>query len=388
MSIARPMPSTPAGSIGWLLANVAEVVDLPHDMHRAIDLQHRSVGQFLAERNGGEGWDVYPQGSVRLGTVVRPLAGGESFDLDMVCRRNIDETSTTQKALKEEVGAALVDYIESHLSVPGAPRSCEPKRRCWELCYEAEFHMDVLPAVPDRDARSATAILLTDKELVRWLPSDPIAYATWFRGRMEAEFVQLRSAMALKLSKSIEQVPEWEVKTTLQQLVQVLKAHRDLHFIDNYEDRPPSILITTLAAYAYDGGSDLFEAILHVVDHMGEYIEKSLAGPRVASPVSDENFADKWVEYPLRERKFRTWMNKVARDLEEAAGLTSIPRAATRLGEGFGMDRIIKAAGMMGIETRELQQQRKLGVVGAAAALSTSAASTTIPKHGFYGITG
>jgi hypothetical protein len=205
---------------------------------------------------------------------------------------------------------------------------------------------------------------------------------------MEVEFLERRAAMALKLAKSIEQVPDWEVKTTLQQLVQVLKAHRDLHFADDFEDRPPSILITTLAAFAYDGGSDLFDATLHVVSHMGDFIDQSASGPRVCSPVSDENFADKWVDYPMREYKFRAWMKKVAQDLEEAAGMTQIPRAATRLGESWGMDRVIKAAGMMGIETREMQQSRKLGVVGAGAALSTAAAATTIPKHGFYGTTG
>lgn len=388
MSLTRPMPTTPAGSIAWLLANVAEIVDLPPDMYRVIDWQHRSVGQFLAERSGGDGWDVYPQGSVRLGTVVRPLAEGESFDLDMVCRRNIAKTSTTQVKLKDEVGDALFDYIELHNADPDAPQSCKPKRRCWELGYEAEFHMDVLPSVPDLDARSDTAILLTDKELKLWLPSDPIAYADWFRSRMEVEFLERRAAMALKLAKSIEQVPDWEVKTTLQQLVQVLKAHRDLHFADDFEDRPPSILITTLAAFAYDGGSDLFDATLHVVSHMGDFIDQSASGPRVCSPVSDENFADKWVDYPMREYKFRAWMKKVAQDLEEAAGMTQIPRAATRLGESWGMDRVIKAAGMMGIETREMQQSRKLGVVGAGAALSTAAAATTIPKHGFYGTTG
>ncbi len=101
--------------------------------------------------------------------------------------------------------------------------------------------MDVLPAIPDPDA-NPTGILLTDKKLTRWLTSDPIAYATWFRARMATEFLQRKAALATEMRKSIEQVPDWQVKTTLQQLVQVLKVHRDLHFLD---DRPPSILITS-----------------------------------------------------------------------------------------------------------------------------------------------
>jgi hypothetical protein len=189
------------------------------------------------------------------------------------------------------------------------------------------------------------------------------------------------------MRKSIEQVPDWQVKTTLQQLVQVLKVHRDLHFREDLDDRPPSILITTLAAYAYDGNSDLFDAILHVVAHMGDYIEPSTTGPRVTSPVSDENFADKWREYPQREQKFRTWLDKVTIDLEEAADTTGLRAVTARLGEGFGAERITKAAARMGIETRELRETGKLGVVGGAAALSTAASAPKIPRHQFYGST-
>jgi hypothetical protein len=379
------MPTTATGTIGWLLANVADIVDLPPDMYKAADEQYRLVGQFLADRSGGDGWDVYPQGSIRLGTVVRPFTADEGFDLDMVCRRDVQKASTTQGKLKEEVGQALAEYLQANKNVPGAPYSCTPSRRCWTLHYPVEFHMDVLPAIPDPDAAS-TGILLTDKKLTRWLPSDPVAYADWFRQRMATEFLQRKTALAAEMRKSIEQVPDWQVKTTLQQLVQVLKVHRDLHFLDDFEDRPPSILITTLAAYAYDGDGDLFDAILHVVAHMADHIDSSAAGPRVTSPLSNENFADKWGEYPQREQKFRSWLDKVGIDLEEAASTSGMRSVTARLGESFGVERVTKAAARVGVETRELRETGRLGVLGAAATLSTAAAASRIPKHGFYGL--
>jgi hypothetical protein len=77
------MPTTATGTIGWLLANLADIVDLPPDMYQAADEQYRLVGQFLANRSDEDEWDVYPQGSIRLGTVVRPFTGYEGFDLDM-----------------------------------------------------------------------------------------------------------------------------------------------------------------------------------------------------------------------------------------------------------------------------------------------------------------
>lgn len=161
-----------------------------------------------------------------------------------------------------------------------------------------------------------------------------------------------------------------------------------MHFVDDFADRPPSILITTLAAYAYDGEGDLFEAILYAVAHMAENIEQSTSGPRVTSPISDENFADKWREYPQREQMFRSWLDKVSVDLEEAANTSGLRSITARLGESFGIERITKAAARIGVETRELRETGQLGVAGAAAALSTAAIATKIPKHGFYGIPG
>ena len=157
----------------------------------------------------------------------------------MVCRRYILRSSTTQDALKDEVGDALAEYLEASRGEAGAPSDCVPSRRCWTLHYPTSFHMDALAAIPDLDA-APTGILLTDKKLTRWLPSDPVAYANWFRRQMASGFLQRKAALATEMRKSIEQVPDRQVKTTLQQLVQVLKVHRDLHFYEDLDDRPPS----------------------------------------------------------------------------------------------------------------------------------------------------
>jgi hypothetical protein len=42
------------------------------------------------------------------------------------------------------------------------------------------FHLDVLPAIPNPDG-GPSAILLTDRTLLRWQHSDPIAYGRWFK---------------------------------------------------------------------------------------------------------------------------------------------------------------------------------------------------------------
>jgi hypothetical protein len=191
------------------------------------------------------------------------------------------------------------------------------------------------------------------------------------------------AALMAKLEEDLE--TEWEVKTTLQRVVQVLKAHRDFHFADDLDDRPPSILITTLAAYACGGETDLFDATLKAVTHMSDFIEEVGGRTLVCSPVSDENFADKWHEYPIRKRKFETWLETVQRQLESAASTSNVRGVVETLSPGFGESLIIKAANMMGVDTRELKDSRRLGVIGGAATLSTAAAASVPPKNNFYG---
>ena len=82
-SFSRP-PN--AENLCAVLVRSVEQLDLPPYLHAVAEQQYSQVGQFLADQSA-DGWDVYPQGSFRLGTVVRPLAA--EFDLDMVCRLNV-----------------------------------------------------------------------------------------------------------------------------------------------------------------------------------------------------------------------------------------------------------------------------------------------------------
>jgi hypothetical protein len=324
-----------------VLLRAVDQLDLPPYLHDVAEQQYSLVGQFLADHGGGRGWDVYPQGSFRLGTVVRPLAG--EFDLDMVCRLDVDKHDISQEQLKQTVGQVLAGYMDAYRGHPGCPYEYQESRRCWTLHYESDFHLDVLPAIPNAKT-PPSGILLTDKKLVRWQKSDPIKYADWFHWRKGQEHMRRKAELAAEARKSISEFPDWMVKTTLQRVVQVLKAHRDLFFKDTLDDRPPSVLITTLVGKAYEGSGDLLATLLHVVAKMPDFIEPGIRGPRVMSPVADENFADKWAEYPSRHSAFRTWLARVGSDLAEAADQSTTSRMVARLGAGFGEDRINKAA--------------------------------------------
>lgn len=91
---------------------------------------------------------------------------------------------------------------------------------------------------------------------------------------MVAEFTMLREASAIAKRMDVEDIPDWQVKTTLQRTVQALTRHRDLYFADAPKDRPASIINTTLAAMAYHGGGSLFAVLLDVVEGMPSFIEE------------------------------------------------------------------------------------------------------------------
>jgi hypothetical protein len=364
-----------------LLGATVEELDITPRLHDAAERQYKGVGQFLADQSdlGVTEWDVYPQGSFRLGTVVRPL-GADHYDLDMVCRLDIARTSITQARLKERVGGALAGYLEATAGQSGAPTGCHDARRVWTLEYAKAFHMDVLPAIPNDDD-FPSGILLTDKQLREWQRSNPIAYADWFHARMAAE--RLRKLAELAKRKDIEPVPDWQIKTTLQRVVQVLKRHRDIHFAEDFDDRPPSILVTTLASHAYVGEQDLFTAVVEATERMPNYIEHSDGVWRVMSPVADENFADKWAEHPERAKKFDLWLQQLAADLEDARRAQGLDKVTARLAESFGAAPVTKAAARLADEYRTTREAGDLKAVSSG--ILSTAAGTAVRPHGFFG---
>jgi hypothetical protein len=382
--IATADLTTPEGLLSELLTGTVEALDIPAELERHARWRYMDIGTHLnrhGDSRGGVDWNVYPQGSFLLGTVVSPAFAEGEYDIDLVCLRMIEKTSTTQDGLKQEVGSALGGYVQLDGGV-----ILDEGGRCWTLAEKRlHFHADVLPAIPDAGG-SKTAILLTDRELIRWLKSDPIRYAAWFRNRMKEEFAARIAKMAEIRKSTVEEIPESEVKTTLQRSVQVLKRHRDIYFQEDAKAAPPSILITTLAAHAYRGDQNLFEAVAMMAETMPRYIERGLNGWIVSNPVQpEENFADKWRTDPERQRKFMAWVETLKRDLDEFRQIRGIPLVSERMSKSFG-EVVRKSAERLGAGYRDLRETGKLSMgIGTGILSSSNTGSRPVPRHGFYG---
>lgn len=320
--------------ISRLLESSVAGLDISPEQYELAVRRYQDLGEWLVEQGIGDP-DVYPQGSFRLGTVLRPMADGE-FDIDLVFLRLLAKESITQQELRRQAELLLRRYIKAREPANGEP-SLEEKGRCFTLSYPADkFHMDVLPVIPDPDG-DATAVLLSDRDLREWQHSNPIGYANWFWEQMGDAVVAARERLALQLKRDVEDVPQWLVRTTLQRVVQLLKLHRDRFFKDHPGDQPASILITTLAARSYGGESDLFEAFSKVARSLPTHVERrgsELWVPNPAHP--DENFADKWNTDPDRKKHFDAWIKALAADLEGWDGTVGIDALVPLLGRSFG----------------------------------------------------
>lgn len=331
-----------------VLEKILEDIDIPESAYQKAEKRYHDIGDWLHRldsRCAEYSPHVFSQGSFRLGTAVKPLVD-EHYDLDMGCtlRVGISKSTTTQQQLKLLIGGELQRYRKARQ----IREELEEKRRCWRLEYsdDLNFHIDVVPAIPELDEVKRTEIRslmvessamdeglaqevaeltlsITDnkekkyKDLTPfWRVSNPEGYAKWFESRMRLAREHLQER-AIFLAKNIDDIPYYQWKTPLQQAIQLLKRHRDEMYGDD-EGKPISIIITTLAARAYQGERTLNDAVKMIVNSMERYINP--AEPYVPNPVNPkEDFADKWdsPEYAhlnLRE-KFKAWITQVKADL-------------------------------------------------------------------------
>ena len=378
------MPDTRTQQLGTILDIMAEELDIPDAIYADIVAKYEHLGAWIkadSEAKFHTDSEIYPQGSIRLGTIIRPVKNGDEYDIDLVYRRELTKTGVTQEELKNQVGEQLKRYLEQLKREGKEVPDLEPGRRCWTLNFKRQFHMDVLPAIPDDEAAAHNirdvedGILITDRELREWHPSNPKGYANWFGEQQKVILREQRYIMANFAKVDVEQIPEAQVKTPLRRVVQALKRHRDLRYIGNPDDKPISIIITTLATKAYKSQPDFHNALIEIASGMRTGIEKRNGEYWVANPVNpEENYADKWKQEPERPKRFFEWLGQVEADIAKAQQQTGLQRLAESLEPVFGKEIVAKSMERYGQQmdathrSGALRMAEKTGVLGAVGA--------------------
>jgi len=341
------------------LGHFIELIEIPQHYYELACKRYESLADWF-HREGGSvarfNPGVSPQGSFRLGTVIRPLTPDEEYDLDLVVAlRALAKSDLSQATLKEVVGEEVSGYAKAN----GIRKPVREKKRCWRLDYADEvcFHMDILPAIPDDEvfvrslirlgipeSQATHALAITDLrhpsyQVVSedWPRSNPKGYASWFEGRMEVVARRQRVALVEKrLYASVDEVPVFALKTPLQRAIQILKRHRDVMFRDKPTLKPISMIISTLSAMAYGGETDLYSAITNILSGMPELIRP--ACPRIPNPVNPaEDFADKWQSDPRLEQCFWDWHTQASADFTALSNCDDVEDLLKLAGRRFDL---------------------------------------------------
>ena len=323
-----------------IISALGESLDITETQYNALVQSYGAVGKYLKDDPELSAYDplVSPQGSLRLGTIIQPINEGDDMDVDLVFRLNDKNPTWTQKTLKDKVGTRLAASPRYGTMLD------EEGRRCWKLLYRQDsenlkerYHMDILPSVANKEydehmrrilaeafdinKLDSISIRITDREregystqtnIQEWLKSNPDGYAIWFANKCR-EKVSKRQLLTEDIIPIAKYNPN---KTPLQRIVQILKRHRDIMF-NHDKKKPISIIITTLAAQAYRGESDMLAGLFNVVEHLRDGITKDDNGnDKVANPLNpEENYAEKWIGDPQRRANFYNWHDAVKRDL-------------------------------------------------------------------------
>lgn len=348
-------PYNTTTKINDLLENIGQVLDITQAQHELVEERYTAVANQLSQE--GSRLSIYkpeilPQGSFLLGTMIRPIMEEDELDVDLVCRLTGKKIDWAQINLKQEVKDQLIDNNDNYKRMLD-----EEGNRCWTLIYADEkFHLDILPALVGNNnhvnlsERSYSNLDKTDLENISlritdrrehnyptetnpnfWLKSNPFGYAAWFKERSNVN--ALRTVL---LSESVTPLPGYKKeKAPLIRVVQILKRHRDIMFGGD-DQKPISIIITTLAAKAYQKETNVIDALINILNSMHLHMKKVYSEKHskdiwwISNPVNDvENFADKWPNELQREENFFSWLEKAKSDFSALKNID--PSTAYRL---------------------------------------------------------
>jgi Second Messenger Oligonucleotide or Dinucleotide Synthetase domain len=317
--------------------------------------------------------EIYPQGSMVLGTTVKPTEG--PHDLDFVLQLSRDHNGVDPVALIK----ALYGFLRRH-GTYGPMTSL--KNRCVRVEYADEFYMDVLPACRNA-AAGGSCIKVPDRALKGWTDSNPLGYIDWFKRKS-------RKLLVERLLEKAAPVPAQQAaaeKKALQLVVQLMKRRRDLYYADDPDLAPISIVLTTLAADVYTGEPSVSKALTSVLDSIVQRIEASRrCGEkhlRLCNPSNvAEDLTERWDSNQPAYEAFvegilefhQRWSQLIARGGNVNSELEAL--------FGETVARVLKT------RAKRLQESRvagRLGVTSSGIITSACAGAVSMRPNTFYG---
>lgn len=274
-----------------ILTKICQKLQLSPYLYQLADERYHTIADEIQGDEEFENLelDMYPQGSFRLKTTVKPI-GENEYDLDFVVQLPKNSTMSPQQ---------LYRHILRILSSDGKHKDMlESKARCIRVNYANDFHLDIMPGkLLDEQTNE---IIVPDKELKGWYHhSNPKGYAQWFENKARNIIkLQILNERDSWVKCSTEDVDDQEIAARLEPLrraVQLVKRYRDIYCERVSAEPVRSIVICTLMGQI----SSHYSSTLEIIRDFGKYVEELIraSGDRpftVHNPVVDEVLTEKW----------------------------------------------------------------------------------------------
>ena len=362
-----------------LLHRIGGTLQITPTMHELAEKHYLSVGKWLEAPESPVAVyqpGIYPQGSLRIGTTVRPR-GQDEYDLDLVCEVECD-------CLCFDNPVDLLDLIEERLKDNDTYKDMvERMNRCIRLNYAHQFHLDILPACPDPVSGNC-CVVVPDRRLEEWKPSNPKGYADWF-DRMAATIAT--KGMAFR----IEPLPDHETihdKPPLKRAVQLFKRWRDVWYTKTPKLAPISIVLTTLSASYYHGQLSVNDTLSEILDGIVSDIPNNGKRLRVVNPTNtSEDLSERWDQSHEAYEAFVSGVQDFHEAWKKINLLRGIDEVFPLLERLFGDEpaktALIQQAKAISAmrESSALSVKRTSGIIGSVA----SSTDTRITRNTFHG---
>ncbi|WP_313261253.1 nucleotidyltransferase [Sphingobacterium multivorum] len=373
------IPNTFNQQLDDLLNRIAEKLQLDDTRRSSAERSYNAVSEWIEADIGffkNVLFNIYPQGSYRIGTNVKPL-NGEEFDLDIVIHMMLPYESFDPIEVLNELERRLKEHGQYKTMI-------QRKNRCIRIIYANLFHIDILPAFQESDL-DPNKIVVPDRLLRDWTPSNPKGYATWFESRYVTRN-QLLLEKALRAEDLPEQIP-YQLLQPIQRAVQLIKRFRDIYFKENPDDSTSSIILTTVAGMFYNGEASEYEAIKGIINRTYNALALCDGIMDIVNPANtEEKFSDKWINEPNLYKCFKKFISdfKNLRDkIDNSKGISGILDILKEMfGENTSTNSLIEQSEYI-TKARNAQQ---LGVNRTNGLITkVSPAATLVEKNNFYG---
>ena len=371
-----------------ILELICQELEISEARYQEAKSRYETISGWLADSDDYRlmSSKIYPQGSFRHGTTVKPI-GREEFDVDLVCHLRFVNGDSTPRAINKLVG----DRLRENGTYK---KMMEPLNRGWRITYANKFHLDITPSIKNPGCQNGGE-LVPDRKLQDWKSTNPDGYANWFD-----HHAALQPFILEEYAAKAEILPfpaQSHFKGVLKRAVQIFKHHRDLYFRNKDSKlKPISIIITTLAARAYKycvenrRYSNELDLLMDVLQCMENFIHvydidgvKFYVVPNETT--MGENFAEKWNEDYRRATSFYDWHTNAASTLDNLwllAG-TGLDVVAAGLSESFAPDIVRRSIKKYAQQVNDARSNKILRVVPGIGL--SAGGGTRIQQNTFFG---